>query len=317
MIRFVIKRCVIGVLLVWIVLTLIFLALHLVPGDPAVLLLSGESSGAPSPEALARVRQALGLNMPPWLQYASYLGGLIHGNLGNSFRDGSPVIAYIGDRLPNTAELVASSAIISAVVGVPLGALAARRGGIVDGVVSFLTTLGIAVPVYVIGTFFVLLFALKLSWFPAGGFISFFDDPGGHLARIVLPAIAISMAFTAVLARMTRSSVLDAMGQDWVRTARSVGLSRTRVFQSHVMRNSLNPVVTSFGLEIGTLIGSTVLVERVFNWPGLGSLLVDSVLNRDYPVVQGIVIVVSVLFILINVLVDISYALLDPRVRQS
>lgn len=317
MIRFILKRCAIGLVLVWIVLTLIFLALHLVPGDPAALLLSGEGAGAPTPEALAQVRERLGLNDPFLLQYANYLGGLVQGDLGTSFRDGSPVAGFIGSRLPNTLELVLIAALIAVAVGVPLGALAARRGGAVDTGVSLVTTVGLAVPVYVIGTVLVLVFALNLRWFPAGGFVAFSADPAGHLARVALPAIAISMGITAVLARMTRSSVLETMGQDWVRTARSVGLSRSRVFQGHVMRNSLNPVVTSFGLEVGTLIGSTVLIERVFNWPGLGSLLVDAVLQRDYPIVQGVVIVVSVLFIVINILVDVSYGLLDPRVRQS
>lgn len=317
MIRFILKRSAIGLVLVWIVLTLIFLALHLVPGDPAALLLGGEGSGAPTPEALAQVRERLGLNDPFLVQYWNYLSGLLQGNLGTSFRDGSPVLGFVSDRLPNTLELVLIAALLAVVVGVPLGALAARRGGAIDTGVSLVTTVGLAVPVYVIGTVLVLVFALNLRWFPAGGYVEFTEDPAAHLARAVLPSIAIAMGITAVLARMTRSSVLETMGQDWVRTARSVGLTRSQVFQGHVMRNSMNPVVTSFGLEVGTLIGSTVLIERVFNWPGLGTLLVDAVLQRDYPIVQGVVIVVSVLFIVINILVDISYGLLDPRVRQA
>jgi peptide/nickel transport system permease protein len=317
MVRFILKRLGIGLVLVWIVLTLIFLSLHLVPGDPAALLLSGEGGAAPTPEALAKVREGLGLNDPFLLQYWNYLTGLLQGDLGSSFRDGTPVLAFIADRLPKTLELVLVAAVIAVVVGVPLGALAARRGGATDTAVSLFTTVGLAVPVYVIGTVFVLLFALNLRLFPAGGYTDFSEDPAAHLSRLILPAIAIAMGITAVMARMTRSSVLETMGQDWVRTARSVGLSRSQVFSRHVMRNSLNPVVTSFGLEVGTLIGSTVLIERVFNWPGLGSLLVDGVLQRDYPVVQGVVIIISILFILINIVVDISYGLLDPRVRQS
>lgn len=147
--------------------------------------------------------------------------------------------------------------------------------------------------------------------------MSWEDNPAGHITRAFLPSVAIAIGFSSVLARMTRSSVLETTGQDWVRTARSIGLTRRQVFRKHVIRNSMNPVVTSFGLEVGALIGSTVLIERVFNWPGLGTLLVDGVLQRDYPTVQGVVIVVSVLFIAINILVDISYGFLDPRVRQS
>lgn len=317
MIRFILKRCAIGLGLVWIVLTLIFLALHLVPGDPAALLLGGEGGGAPTPEAIAEVRAQLGLDQPLLVQYGNYLLGVLQGDLGTSFRDGSSVSGFIAQRLPNTLELVLLAAIIAVVVGVPLGALAARRGGVVDSGISVLTTLGVAVPVFVIGTIFVLVFALQLRLFPAGGFVAFADDPLGHLTRALLPSIAIAIGFAAVLARMTRSSVLETSGQDWVRTATSMGLSRPVVFRRHVLRNSMNPVVTSFGLEVGTLIGSTVLIERVFNWPGLGTLLVDGVLQRDYPVVQGVVIVISVLFILINIVVDISYGFLDPRVRQS
>ena len=317
MVRFILTRCGIGLVLVWVVVTLIFLALHLVPGDPALLLLSGDGGSAPTPEAIAKVRESLGLNEPFLMQYLHYVGGLIQGDLGNSFRDGFAVTGYIGDRLPKTLELVFVAAAIAVVVGVPLGALAARRGGVVDSLVSLMTTVGLAVPVYVIGTLLVLFFALTWRLVPAGGYVSFADDPSGHLSRLILPAVAVSLGITAVLARMTRSAVLETMGKEWVRTARSVGLSRSDVFTKHVMRNSLNPVVTSFGLEVGTLIGSTVLIERVFNWPGLGSLLVDGVLQRDYPVVQGVVIVISVLFILINIIVDISYGLLDPRVRQS
>lgn len=316
MLRFVLRRSAIGVVLIWIVLSLIFLALHLVPGDPATLLLSGASGSAPSPEAVARVRNNLGLDRSLAAQYGSYLGGMLHGNLGASFRDGSAVSGLIAGRLLNTLELVFGAAVIAAIVGVPLGALAARGGRVADAAVSGLTTLGIAVPVYVVGTLFVLYFALHLRWLPAGGFVPFSEDAGGHLLRIIMPTVAIALSFTSVIARMTRSSVLEMAGQDWVRTARSVGLRRGPVFRKHVLRNSLNPVATSFGLEVGTLIGSTVLIERVFNWPGLGSLLIDSVLQRDYPVVQGIVIVVSMLFILINILVDISYAFLDPRVRS-
>ncbi len=316
MLRFVLRRVAIGVLLVWIVVTLIFLALHMVPGDPAVLLLSGDSGGSPSPEAIARVREKLGLNQPLMVQYGQYLLGLVQFDLGTSFLDDSSVSEYIGNRLPHTLQLVIGAAVIAAVVGIPLGALAARKGGITDSIVSLLTTLGVAVPVFIIGTIMILIFALKLGWMPAGGHVNFEDNPLENIKRSVMPTIALSFAFTSVIARMMRSSVIETMGQDWVRTARSVGLSRNQVFQKHVVRNSMNPVVTTFGLEIGSLIGSTVLIEKVFNWPGLGTLLVDHTLDRDFPMVQGIVIVVSVIFILINIIVDISYAYLDPRVRQ-
>ena len=317
MTRFVLNRLLLGVVLLWLVVTVVFLALHAVPGDPAAILLGSEGSGAVTPEALARVRSQLGLDKPILVQYSDYLAGLARLDFGTSFRSSDiEVLSYIGDRLPKTLELVLMAALIAVVVGIPTGALAARIGGLADTVISSLTTLGVSMPVYVIGTVFVLVFSLQMGWFPAGGYIAIEANPSAHFMRLVLPAIALSFGITSVVARMTRSAVLETVAQDWVRTARSQGLPRAVVFRRHVIRNSLNPVVTTLGLEIGSLLGSTVLIERVFTWPGMGSLLVDSVNARDYPVVQGIVIVIAALFILINLIVDILYGVLDPRARR-
>jgi len=317
MTRFVLNRLLLGVVLLWLVVTVVFLALHAVPGDPAAILLGSEGSGAVTPEALARVRSQLGLDKPILVQYSDYLAGLARLDFGTSFRSSDiEVLSYIGDRLPKTLELVLMAALIAVVVGIPTGALAARIGGLADTVISSLTTLGVSMPVYVIGTVFVLVFSLQMGWFPAGGYTAIEANPSAHFMRLVLPAIALSFGITSVVARMTRSAVLETVAQDWVRTARSQGLPRAVVFRRHVIRNSLNPVVTTLGLEIGSLLGSTVLIERVFTWPGMGSLLVDSVNARDYPVVQGIVIVIAALFILINLIVDILYGVLDPRARR-
>ncbi|HQA31745.1 ABC transporter permease [Propioniciclava tarda] len=317
MTRFVLNRLLLGVVLLWLVVTVVFLALHAVPGDPAAILLGSEGSGAVTPEALARVRSQLGLDKPILVQYSDYLAGLVRMDFGTSFRSADiQVLSYIGDRLPKTLELVLMAALIAVVVGIPTGALAARIGGLADTVISSLTTLGISMPVYVIGTVFVLVFSLQMGWFPAGGYTAIEANPSAHFMRLVLPAIALSFGITSVVARMTRSAVLETVAQDWVRTARSQGLPRSVVFRRHVIRNSLNPVVTTLGLEIGSLLGSTVLIERVFTWPGMGSLLVDSVNSRDYPMVQGIVIVIAALFILINLIVDILYGVLDPRARR-
>jgi len=317
MTRFVLNRLLLGVVLLWLVVTVVFLALHAVPGDPAAILLGSEGSGAVTPEALARVRSQLGLDKPILVQYSDYLAGLVRMDFGTSFRSADiQVLSYIGDRLPKTLELVLMAALIAVVVGIPTGALAARIGGLADTVISSLTTLGVSMPVYVIGTVFVLVFSLQMGWFPAGGYTAIEANPSAHFMRLVLPAIALSFGITSVVARMTRSAVLETVAQDWVRTARSQGLPRAVVFRRHVIRNSLNPVVTTLGLEIGSLLGSTVLIERVFTWPGMGSLLVDSVNARDYPVVQGIVIVIAALFILINLIVDILYGVLDPRARR-
>ncbi len=317
MARFVLKRLGLGIVLLWLVVTVVFLALHAVPGDPAAILLGSEGAGSVTPEALARVRSQLGLDKPVLVQYTDYLLRLVRFDLGTSFRSTDvPVLSYIGDRLPKTLELVFAAALLAVLVGIPLGALAARIGGLVDTLISSLTTLGISMPVYVIGTIFVLVFSLQWGIFPAGGYATLEANPVGHFQRLVLPAIALSFGIGSVVARMTRSAVLETVAQDWVRTARSQGLPRAQVFRRHVIRNSLTPVVTTLGLEIGTLLGSTVLIERVFTWPGMGSLLIDAVNARDYPVVQGIVIVIAALFILINLIVDLLYGVLDPRARQ-
>lgn len=316
MLRYIAKRLAVGAGLVLLVLTLIFAALHLVPGDPALILLSQGDGASASPEAVAQLREQLGLDQSILQQYWDFLSGVLTGDLGQSFRTGQEVSEAVASRLPRTLELVGVATLISVAVGVPWGAAAARRGGRLDSVTSVLTSIGIALPVFVFGAVLILLFSLRFSLLPAGGYAAFTQDPVRHLELLVLPAVALAVGFTSTIARMTRSAVLEMLHQDWVRTARSRGLSRRRVFRRHVLRNSLTPVVTVVGVGVGTLLGSTVLVERVFNYPGLSSLLVESVTARDYPVVQGIVITIAVLFIAINIVVDIVYGVLDPRVRR-
>lgn len=312
---FILRRVGMGAILVLLVLTLIFSAIRLIPGDPVELLLSSGNTSA-DPATVERMREQLGLNGSLPTQYWNFLTGVLTGDLGQSIRTGDPVAESIAQRLPRTLELVIFATVISMAVGIPLGAWAAVRGGFVDSTATVLTSLGVALPVYVLGTLLILVFSLKLGWLPAGGFTTWQQNPGRHFQLLILPAIALSLGFTAIIARMTRSAVLETMGQDWVRTATAFGHAPLKVFRRHVLRNSMTPVTTVIGLGIGTLLGSTVLAERVFNYPGLSSLLVDSVANRDYAVVQGIVIIIALLFILINIVVDVIYGLLDPRVRR-
>jgi peptide/nickel transport system permease protein len=317
MTSFILKRLATGVILVWIVLTLIFLMLQAVPGDPAVQLLTGAGGGAVSPEAVEAMRQRLGLDLPVLQQYWNYLTGVLTGDLGTAFRDGREVSTMILERLPRTLELVLLAVLLALLIGIPLGSIAARKGGWADSTISVLTSVGMSVPVYIIGTIFVLVFAIKLGWFPSGGFRPITEDPVGHIVRLILPAVALSLGIISIVSRMARSAVLENLQQDWVRTARSWGIGKKQVFNKHVLRNSLTPVATVTGLQIGSLLGGTVLIEQVFIWPGLSSLLIEAVVARDYPVVQGIVIILSVIFIVINLLVDILYGYLDPRVRTS
>jgi peptide/nickel transport system permease protein len=315
MLRYVAERTGVAIVLVWLVATLVFLVLHIVPGDPAELLLS-QGGIAPDPNAVIQLRERMGLNDPLLAQYVEYISGLLRGDLGQSLQDGRSVAAEVALRLPRTIELIVTAAVIAVVAGVPFGAMAAlRAGGMADRVVSFLASAALSTPVFVIGTLAILLFAQTLRLVPAGGYVSFADDPLQHVILLLMPAGTIAISLWAVLVRMTRSSVLDVLERDYVRTARAKGLQPRRIINRHVVRNAMVPVVTVLGLHLGTLLGGTVLVEFVFNWPGLSGYLVRSVEARDYPEVVGIVLTISILFVFLNLVVDLTYAFLDPRVR--
>jgi peptide/nickel transport system permease protein len=312
-----VKRLGISVLLVWLVATIVFLAIYLVPGDPAELLLS-QGGAAPDPAIVEDLRDQLGLNRPVLEQYLHSMAGLLRGDLGYSMMDGAPIAGEIATRLPRTLELIGAAALISVLVGVSTGTLAAvGAGGAFDRIASALAGLGLAVPVFVIGTLAILVFAQSLRLVPAGGFVPFTQDPAQHLTLLMMPAGTIAVGLSAIMFRVTRSAVLEVTLRDYVRTARAKGLSFRRILTRHILRNALIPVVTVLALNLGTLLGGTVLVEYVFNWPGLSGLLVDAVNGRDYPAVVGVVLVISILFVTLNFVVDILYAVLDPRVRHG
>ncbi len=313
----VLKRIGVSFVLVWIVASIVFLAIRFVPGDPAELLLS-QGGVAPDPAAVQQLRQQLGLTLPIGLQYVDSMDSLLHGDLGDSLQDGSPVVDEIMQRLPRTLELIGAAAVLALGFGVPAGLGAAlRRGGVLDRVASGAAALGLAVPVFVVGTLLVLVFAQNLHWVSAGGYVPLTDNPARHFALLAMPAITIAAGLYSVVFRMTRAAVLDVSMRDYVRTARAKGVKRRRVLLHHVLRNALAPVMTVVALNLGTLLGGTVLVEYVFNYPGLSGMLVDAVNARDYPEVQGVVLVISVLFVTLNLLVDLLYAALDPRVRRA
>jgi len=311
------RRLILTLAMAWVVATIVFLALHMVPGDPAELLLS--TSGAmPDPATVQELREKLGLDQPILVQYGHFLAGLARGDLGTSLVDDYPVIQEIALRLPRTLELILAGTLMALVVGVPAGVYAAvHRGGAFDRVASWITALLLAVPVFVVGTLLVLLLAQTLRLMPAGGFVPLTQDPAQHFKLLTLPAVAIAKGLAAVLFRMTRAATLDALAHDYVRTARAKGLSPKRVLAVHVLRNALNPVVTVLGLQMGTLLGGTVLVEYVFNWPGLSTPLLRAVEGRDYPMVVGIILTISVLFLLINLVVELLHAAIDPRVQHA
>jgi peptide/nickel transport system permease protein len=315
--RWLLRRIGISLALAWIVASIVFLTLHMVPGDPAEILLS-TGGVSPDPGAVAELRERLGLDRPLLDQYGSFLLGLTRGDLGVSLVDEYPVLDEIALRLPRTLELILAGTIIAVVVALPAGTYAAlHRGGLFDRIASGAAALLLAVPVFVVGTLLVLVLAQMLRWMPAGGYVPLAQSPGQHLTLLAMPALAIAKGLAAVVFRMTRASVLDALSRDYVRTARAKGISPTRVLVRHVVRNALTPVLTVLGLHMGTLLGGTVLVEYVFNWPGLSTPLLRAVEARDYPMVVGIVLTISGLFLLINLVMDLLYAALDPRIRTA
>lgn len=317
MLNYVIKRCFAAVLLSVTVASIVFLALYLVPGDPAEVLLA-TGGVAPPQEAIDALRIELGLDRPVYVQYVAFLGDLLRGDLGDSFSNGQPVMDTILVRLPRTLELIFAATVISLAVGIPGGLIAAmRQGSATDRVLSFIASVALSLPVFVVGTAMIYIFAQTLHLVPAGGFVSFAQDPGRHLLLLLMPALAISIGFAAVIFRMSRATVAAVLTKDWVRTARSKGISERRVIVWHIVRNALGPVATVVGLQMGSLLGGSVLVEFVFNWPGLSGYLVTAIENRDYPGVRGTVLVVATLFIFINLIVDMIYMILDPRVRHS
>jgi peptide/nickel transport system permease protein len=286
------------------VATLVFLLIHLVPGDPVQAML-GESAAASD---VADLRAKLGLDRPLAVQYGDYLTGLAHGNLGQSFRFNTPVAHEIGQRLGATAELALSAVLVAVMLALPLGVIGALgRGTTWDEVASLLSLVGISMPIFWLGPLLAIVFAVDLGWLPVSG--------RGDLAHLVLPAATLGAALAAALARMTRSSLIAELEGSHIAAEVARGLSRPRVVVSHALRNSLIPVVTLLGLQLGVVLTGTIITETIFAWPGVGRLLIQSINSRDYPLVQGCVLFIAVTYVGVNLAVDLAYAWLDPRIR--
>ena len=309
MLPYVLRRLVGTVPVLFGVTLVVFAMTWLTPGDPVVALL-GESAQGITGQAREELRRELGLDRPWPVQYVEYVSGLARGDLGVSARSRRPVLREVLDRLPATAELALAGLAIAVVVGVSLGVAAAlRKRTWVDALAIAVALVGVSVPVVWSGFLLMLVFSLELGWLPASG--------RGTLRHLVLPALTVGIASAAFIARITRGAVLEALAQDYVRTAKAKGLAPRRVVLRHALRNALLPIVTVVGLQLGGLLGGAVLTETVFAWPGVGRLLVDALVARDLPLVQGSVLVVSLLFILVNLAVDLSYAAINPKVRYG
>jgi peptide/nickel transport system permease protein len=313
--RYLVRRTALAALLLLIVATLLFFSLHLLPGDPALLVLGGDAA-QPTAEQIARVRARLGLDRPLPVQYVAWLARVARGDLGTSLLDDRPVARDLANRLPRTLQLVVPALLLAVAGGVPLGIFAARRhGGVADPAASAAALVGFSTPVFVTAMLLVLAFSLGLGWLPPAGYVPFGEDPRGFLRHLVLPVLALAAAPLATVMRMTRSSYLEQAALDYVRTARAKGLGEPAVAVRHVLRNALLPVITVTGLQVGAMFAGAVLVEYVFSWPGLNTLLLSSLSTRDYPVIQGVVLLGAALFVVVNLLTDLCYAVVNPRIR--
>jgi len=304
MARYLLRRLLLTVPVLLGVATLVFALIHLVPGDPAQAMLG---DGA-SQEEIIKLRQSLGLDRPLLSQYKSFLSGVARGDLGRSFRNNAPVTAQIRERFPNTAMLALAAMLFAMLFAIPLGIVAAvYKGRVVDHAAMTLALVGISMPNFWLGPLLAILFSVQLGWLPVSG--------TGSLAHLVLPAVTLGAALSAILARMTRASVLEELRELYVLAARARGLSGSRAVLRHAFRNSLIPIVTIIGLQFGAVLTGTIITETIFAWPGVGRLLIQAINFRDYPLIQGCILFISVTYVAMNLLTDLTYGYLDPRIR--
>jgi len=314
MLRLVARRLLRVIPLLLLVTLIAFGLLNLVPGDPAVQI-AGEFATA---EQIEAVRTDLGLDQPWLARYGSWLGSAVQGDLGESLFSGVPVRTQIWDRLPATVSLIGWALMLSALIGIPAGTVAGwREGSAIDRFLTVGTTIGVAIPVFVSALVLALLVGLKLGWLPATGYVGITESPWEWARRLILPSIALAFTGAAEIARQTRAGVIEVKKQDFVRAARANGLTTWQVLGKHTLKNAMIPVVTVVGLQIGRLFGLSVLVEQIFNIPGLGSRLITAVFENDIPFIQGTVLMLGTVIILVNAAIDISYGYFNPRVRES
>ena len=304
MIRQVSLRVLFTIPALWLILTMVFLLIHVVPGDPVQLML-GEDARA---EDLAQLRHELGLDQPIGAQYVHYLEGLARGDWGKSLRFGTGVRVVVLERFPATLELALAGMFVCIAIAVPAGVFSARRrGSAADQATAVFTLLGLSVPNFALGPILILIFSVEIGWLPVSG--------RGGWSHLVLPAVTLGAALAAILTRMVRSAMIEELSSDFVRTARAKGISESRVLFRHAFPNALIPIITILGLQFGTLLAGTIVTESIFSWPGIGRLAVQAISARDYPLLQGCILAIAVSYVVVNLLTDVVYALVDPRVR--
>ncbi len=312
MFNYFIRRLLTAIPVMLVVALSVFLLLRLAPGDPATII-AGDMA---NPEQVANIRRAMGLDQPILTQFLLWIGNLLHGDFGTSLISQTSVTSMITQRLEPTASLAVAAILITVLIAVPLGVIAAwRQGSWIDNLVMSSSVVGFSVPVFVIAYLLIQLFAIELRWLPVQGFRSLDQGLGEFIARLILPALTLASVYIALIARMTRASVLEVLREDYIRTARAKGLSQRVVLFRHALRNAAVPILTVVGAGFALMVSGVVVTESVFNIPGLGRLIVDAVLARDYPVIQALILLTAGLYVVINLLIDLSYAITDPRIR--
>ncbi|MHC2543278.1 ABC-type dipeptide/oligopeptide/nickel transport system permease component [Sinorhizobium meliloti] len=311
---YIIKRLLSAVFVMWAVATIVFFAMRLIPADPAQVVLGDYASQ----ELIDAFRQRMGLNLPIWQQYSNFITGLLHGDLGRSMVTNQAIAEQIAFVFPYTLSLALASLIVGAAIGIPLGVVTAiRRNTIIDSLGRFFALAGFSFPGFYLGILLLIIFSVQLKWFPV---VHSVTDGGGfleHLHKLILPAFSLGLIQAAYITRLTRSAMLETLSQDYVRTAHAKGLPKRVVFFKHALRNVLIPVVTAMGLYTGSILGGAVLTETVFNRPGLGKLLVGAIAQRDYTLIQSGVLMFALVVLIVNLLVDLSYGIFDPRVKYD
>jgi peptide/nickel transport system permease protein len=312
MFDFLIRRIFISTITLFVISLIVFTGVRMIPGDPARVMGGTDAD----PAGLEEIRQKYGLKDPIPVQYVRWLGLALRGDLGESIRTRESVVWTVGRKLPITVELACFAILIALAIAIPAGVFSAiRRNTVWDLLANAVSLCGISVPSFWLGIMLILLFAVRLGWLPASGFVPLWEQPLGNLQRMVMPAFVLGAGLAAVLMRQTRNSMIEVMSADYVRTAYSKGLAGRAVIFRHAIRNGLIPVVTILGLQMGALMGGAVVTEQIFVVPGFGRLIVEAVFTRDYPLVQGVVLITASAYVLINLLVDVSYSLLNPRIR--
>ncbi|MHB1416034.1 MAG: ABC transporter permease [Chloroflexota bacterium] len=314
MVSFIIRRLIQTIPVLLFASIMIFLLMRMIPGDPAVVL-GGEDA---TPEQLETIRHRLGLDQPLPVQYVIWVGNVLHGDLGKSIISSQPVTQLLMQKVPATGELALGALLIATIVGIPLGMAAAlRRGSALDMAVTAYTSTALGIPNFWIGILLIILFVIVLGWLPPGGRVPLTENPGMAWKYLLMPVLTLSVQTSGILIRFTRTAMLEVLPEDYIRTARSKGLTEQAIVVRHALRNALIPVVTVIGLQLGRLLGGAVIAEMIFAWPGVGRLVIQAVGQRDYAIVQGVLLLLVIVFVLINLITDLLYGLLDPRIRLA